>query len=239
MPSPTNIKNFLLDIIFPKSCFGCGDDKHWLCPACSVSIIGSPPISACPLCQTRQENDLGRVCIQCRPESDLEGIIAAGAYQSEVLKNAIHALKYQFAKEISQDLAKLIVTKIQSSQILGLAPAENFLLVPVPLHKKREKYRGFNQSKEIAEHLHKSIGLPTATILRRTKNTKPQVDLSGASRQKNVSDAFIALPNIDLTNRIIFLVDDVATTGSTLLECAKVLKPLNPYQIWGLVVARG
>jgi len=239
MPQNNKLKDFLLDLLFPKSCFGCASDKSWLCPTCSLSVIAQTPISACPICQEPQTDDLGRVCIDCRPESDIEGIISAGAYQSEILKTAIHALKYQFAKEVSQNLAKLVVSKIKSNQILGLAPPENFLLIPVPLHKRREKYRGFNQAEEIAKHISQSLNLPLESILSRTKKTKPQVDLTSLDRKNNMADAFALTRPVSLENRIIFIVDDVATTGQTILECAKVLTPLEPYQIWGLVVARG
>lgn len=233
-------KRLLLNVLFPKKCFGCATEKDWLCEKCQNIIISSQTISQCPVCKKTLRDELGRTCLDCRQSSDLAGIISVGLYSVVPLKNAVHALKYNFAKEVSQDLAQVIAKKLISTQII-FQPKKN-ILIPVPLHKKREKFRGFNQAEEIAKHLGQILSLPCLMALKRNRHTTPQVELTGHKRETNVANVFEIAPNInlaDLEDATIFLIDDVATTGSTLQECAKVLRQYNVKEIWGLVVARG
>lgn len=234
------IKKFLVDIFFPKQCFGCLKHGAWLCPDCCHRLISKQFDSSCPICHQGQKTELGRVCLSCRSQSNLDGIISVGHYQTPALQKSIHALKYSFAKEISQDLAQIIAKKLISAQIISQS-AKN-ILIPVPLHKKREKFRGFNQAEEITKHLGQILSLPHLVALKRNKHTRPQVELTGHKRETNVANVFEIAADLDLTDledTTIFLIDDVATTGSTLQECAKVLRQYNVKKIWGLVVARG
>jgi len=111
--------------------------------------------------------------------------------------------------------------------------------MPVPLSKKRLKWRGFNQAEIIANILADNFKLEIdAKNLKRIKNTKPQAKLNERERRNNLADCFSWLGD-KLNGRNIILVDDVATTGSTLNECAKVLKQAGASEVWGLVVANG
>jgi len=122
----------------------------------------------------------------------------------------------------------------------------NIILIPVPLHKKRLRWRGFNQAELLALEISQHLNIPIANnILIRTKHNLPQVNIkSSQERKENIKQAFEigsdpAQQGQTLMNKTLILIDDVFTTGATLKECAKVLKPLQLKQIWGLVVARG
>ena len=113
----------------------------------------------------------------------------------------------------------------------------------MPTDKKKLKNRGYNQSKELAEELSKILKIPVVTdTLIKIKPTKPQMELNKIEREKNLLDAFCINTNLaksDLTKfSKIFLVDDVYTTGSTMEECAKILKRAGAKEIWGIVIAR-
>jgi competence protein ComFC len=112
------------------------------------------------------------------------------------------------------------------------------ILVPIPLHPKRLRKRGYNHSKLLAEDLAKKLNLKLAEFLRRTKETKSQFGLKLKERKGNLRDAFAFNPTFKLFNTDVFLVDDILTTGSTLLEAAKVCKRNGARNVWGLTLAR-
>ena len=115
------------------------------------------------------------------------------------------------------------------------------VVIPVPMHAKRQRFRGFNQAEELAQNLARNLRLEFAPVLIKTKKTDRQVDLEKTQRLENVKNAFTLTSHLNpqlLSGRSILLIDDVATTSATLNECAKILKAREPAEIWGLVVAR-
>ncbi|MBD3328531.1 ComF family protein, partial [Candidatus Peregrinibacteria bacterium] len=108
-----------------------------------------------------------------------------------------------------------------------------YTIVPVPLHKKRLRFRGYNQ----AEILAKQLGDPQTNIMKRIKYSKPQMELSAEARKNNVKNAFACLEQNKNDNPVL-LVDDVATTLSTLNECAKVLKSAGYKKVYAICLAR-
>jgi ComF family protein len=156
----------------------------------------------------------------------------------------IHEFKYNGIVELSEMLAELMVERLKSK-----LPAGGIVVVPVPLHKKRQGLRGFNQSELLARYVSKRLNLPGGTALARTRNTDPQVGKSGMYRKTNLKGAFEVLDPELVSNKTVLLIDDVATTGSTLNECAKILKSsglpaealakAGAKAVWGVVVARG
>ena len=113
------------------------------------------------------------------------------------------------------------------------------VIVPVPLHRNRLRNRGFNQAQILAEVVSKKFGIPVASVLTRTKDTVPQFNLGRELRQDNVKDSFAVRSDLDtIKNKTIVLIDDVTTTGSTIGECAKVLKNNGAKEIWALVLAK-
>ena len=142
-------------------------------------------------------------------------------------------------------LADVVRTYIDNIPVIssGLLRG-NPLLVPIPLHKKRLNWRGFNQSEILAEKIYGFYGLQVGNILTRNKNIKPQADIEDReNRMNNIKDSFACSANINgrpaCVGRNIILVDDICTTGATLNECAKVLAANGAGKISALVVARG
>lgn len=114
----------------------------------------------------------------------------------------------------------------------------NLLLIPVPLHKQRFRWRGFNQSELIAKNIANILNLELSySDLTRIKNTRPQAKTNKAGRMKNIKNSFI-WNGPRLNQRNVLLLDDVATTGTTMNECAKVLKQAGANEIWGLAIAK-
>jgi ComF family protein len=248
-------RDFILDLIFPKECLGCGKDGFWLCPDC-FKKLAFRETSSCFAC--KKNNLFGEFCPRCRPDYFLDGIWIAGDYESPLLSRLIKNLKYHFAREIAPILGSFMSTymrniisfnpdKIQPKfEFDRTVPLENCfidldksLVMPVPLHKKREKWRGFNQSSLIAKTIAENFNIKFADqSLVRIKNNLPQVKFKEALRKSNIIDCF-AWTGGKLSGQNIILVDDIATTGSTLNECAKVLKANGAKEVWGLVAAKG
>jgi ComF family protein len=156
---------------------------------------------------------------------------AIGEYDG-VLREIIHALKYQGRRSAAPRLSALMAE--QGMHVLNGADA----VVPVPLHAKRERERGFNQADDLA----RGLGLPVIPLLRRVRSTKPQVDLPAKARRLNVEGAFEV---IDLSGRpegrrlqVLVIVDDVMTTGATLEACACVLREAGAREVRALTAAR-
>lgn len=200
----------ILDLFFPINCLGCGQEGQFICLSCFEKI----PLNRKP---------------------PFKRLIIASHYKYPLIKQAIHRYKYDFIKDLAEPLAKLMVKVIRERFF------ENALLIPVPLHKKRLRWRGFNQAELLALEISQNLNIPMANdILIRTKHNLPQAKITDAqARRTNIKNAFKLNKRPCIKNKTILLIDDVCTTGATLEECAKVLKPLKPKQIWGLVVARG
>ena len=110
-------------------------------------------------------------------------------------------------------------------------------IIPVPLYPSRKRERGYNQSRILAEEVSKTISVPLAEkVLIRKKKTKDQTHLSPEERERNVKGAFVVRANLTLQGKKVILVDDVITTGSTLKECARVLKEAGAREVVGVTL---
>ena len=245
MNSFQKIKVFTLDTLFPIHCISCNYEGLWLCEECLEKI----PLKqewTCPICE-KNITPGGRVCFHCRKKSFLDGLLVAASYKENLISSAVHYLKYRFAKDLYIPLGKILTKALNNS---GLPLPE--IIVPVPLHKRRLRWRGFNQSELLAEYLGENLtpgfSIPIFNnLLIRKKYTQPQMKIKNYfRRQKNIRDAFAikTTENCDrnnnkfLENKKILLVDDIATTGSTLFECAKVLKSAGAAEVFASVIAR-
>jgi len=228
------IKNYILELIFPVYCVACGKDEFWLCPKCLEKIDIKIKL-VCPLCQ--QENKQGRVCPSCRAKSSLNQLVVVADYQDKTIQNIIHLLKYNFAYEIRSAFAD-ILDKFFRINPLKLPAA--CLIIPIPLHKKRRRFRGFNQAQIIGEELAKIFSLPIIIDnLQRIKYTQPQVELAAKERKNNIIGAFSLNNPLEISGKSVILIDDVYTTGSTMNEAGKVLKKAGAKEVIGFVIARG
>ena len=235
------IKQWILDIIFPISCIGCGKASEWLCRTCLTSV-GISEKQVCPIC--REQTSKGSVCNECMDSSALSGLLVATSYDNQLIQNAIHALKYNFIQEVAFPLAKqliAILNKVDNPAIKAiLKNPENVIVTAVPLHPKRKLERGFNQAALLARIIadHYSLHyLPN--LLQRERYTEMQANLDKQNRITNMHNAFRIKKDFKKSKKNVILVDDVATTISTLNECAKALKNNGHRAVWGIVVARG
>ena len=219
----------LLDFIFPKKCVNCGKVGDYFCEEClnEVETIDKP---ICAICKRNSTG--GRTHFACRKEYGLDGLIVAFKYKGPV-KRAISKIKYKWVYDIESVFIDELLKQFNKIDIPKL------ILVPVPLHAKRKNWRGFNQSEKLAGNLAKKLGTEKLELLRRTRETKPQVGLSREERNKNIRGAFSLISDYDLSEEIIILVDDVYTSGATIAECSKVLKKGGAKSVWGLVIAIG
>jgi ComF family protein len=163
----------------------------------------------------------------------LSGVYIASSLHNDLLKKAIHYYKYRFVKDLSGPLALLLAQALHNSHMI--APD---MIIPVPLHPRRLRWRGFNQAEELAHAL--DLRIPVKTdILRRVRYTTPQVAMKNkVKRQKNLSGAFAVNDVSAVYGKKILLIDDVMTTGTTLTECATVLRSAGAYCVHCLVIAR-
>jgi ComF family protein len=221
---------FLLDLIFPRRCVGCGKDRVWLCADCQekIVVIKTP---SCPECQRITKN--GEYCRTHRRGKVITGILVAAHYKEGPMKEAIHNFKYDGIKELAEPLGSVL-----AKSVFDRLPKGNLVIVPIPLHGRRLGARGFNQSELLAKSAAARLKLPAAFDLVRIVNTPAQVELSGEARKQNLTDAF-AWKGRGLRGKTVLLVDDVTTTGTTLNEAAKPLKAAGARFVWGLVLAKG
>ena len=224
------IYGFILNLILPKKCVICFAEGSWLCKKCARKIL-KIKTPFCPECKKITPN--GQYCTRCRKKYQLSGIISAAHYD-KILKKIIYAYKYDGVRELSKPLSKILIDRLN-----GNFPRGRIVLVSIPLHFFRQNERGFNQSEIIAEKIASEFDLPYYKFIKRKINTKSQIDFAARQRRKNLSNAFVILPNsAKLKDRTVLLLDDVATTGTTLNEAAKVLKKAGAKNVWGLTVAK-
>ena len=233
--------NNLTDLLFPKFCLGCQKEGSFLCQDCK-SLLDILEFNYC-LCDQKPIRLGYNICQKCK-EKFLSGLYFALSYEKNLTKKLIHQFKYKpYIKNLSEPLAKILIEHFIKSGKNTNEVWENSALVPVPLHKRKLRERGYNQSEELAKELSKIIKIPVLTnVLIKTKSTSPQMELKKQERQKNLANAFsinknCATPDVAQFSKI-FLVDDVYTTGSTMQECARVLRSAGTKSAWGITIAR-
>ena len=217
-----------LDLLFPPNCAVCGREGRFICEACEVAL---PKLQQpyCSMCASPGSAPLCSWCTATAPASD--GISAPFLMEGAV-RDMVYGLKYRNLRASAPALARLMAAYLESG------PPTFGLLVPVPLHRRRERERGYNQSELLARELCKSVGIPLETrLLRRTRNTPPQVSMkSPDERRLNIEGAFECARNLGAIT--VLVVDDVVTTGSTISSCAGALKAAGASSVYGLALAR-
>lgn len=232
-----------IDIIYPPACAVCQKYldtgqacETLICHDCLGGFheIHSPFCTICrkPFSSISEENHPCENCIRKRPH--YRQLFAPYLYEGKIM-DAIHAFKYAGKRDLGKNLGSLLA----SYALKSLNDMSAFLVMPVPLHPARLRERGFNQSLILAREVSKILGNELDFLsLRRVKYTSPQTTLKRPERRKNVRNAFELRTGKETRGRDILLVDDVATTGSTLNECAKLLEKHNCNDILCLVLAR-
>ncbi len=199
---------WFLQALFPQRCAVCGAEGAVLCVAHNA-LVSFPPDT--PL----------------EAGESLDQVWAVTTYQDPTVATLVGQLKFYRQWELGEMLGRTM------RQALG-EEGKEAVLVPIPLHWRRRWWRGYNQSAELAKGIDPMRVKP---ILRRTRHTQQQARLRGEERRENLRGAFAVVVDVPLPAHVV-LVDDVATTGSTLSEAARVLKEAGVQRVDAVVWAR-
>lgn len=226
-------------LIFPAVCAICDEPvgrDEYLCGTCEASAPRLTP----PFCAKCSEAFPGAisetfVCANCG-HRELHFESAVAAYRSRgVVRKVLHDFKYNRQRYLRHVLARWLCDALEDPRLAG----RHFdIVVPVPLHSARQRERGFNQAALLAELLARESGWPTHDALERTRYTTTQTAYDRAERMRNLDGAFRLRERADVQGLRVLLIDDVLTTGSTLSECARVLKAGGAVSVHAATAAR-
>jgi ComF family protein len=243
--SKTGIVKSLLagvaDLIFPPQCMNCGvllksSTGLPFCNACyrRIRFVRSPCCECCGLPFEAPSTE-DHLCSGCISADQCFSIARSAGIYEDVLLEAVHKFKYNRNLGAGKALAKLMA----EYEYPSFDPGNYDWIMPVPLHPRRLRQRGFNQavilSRELAERFSLSLQLK---VLRRSVHTRPQFNLGRTERGPNVKGAFEIGKKGALEGKKVILVDDVYTTGSTVRECAKTLLQAGAQDVAVLTLAR-
>ena len=237
-----NILRRVLDIIFPSSCSFCksplGDSSiPYFCSSCwtDFALLAGP---VCPRCgrlfgsPEALSHNPEFECGACRKDPPRFDQSLSIGYFEGPLREAIHQFKYRPCRSLGRPLGDWMARNVRVIQDIDL-------IMPVPLHVRRLRHRGFNQALLLADRMSRThtIQLSYDNLIR-SRPTRPQVELTGEERVQNVAGAFSLKRPADVASKRIVLVDDVFTTGATMNECASVLKDSGAARVYAFTLAR-
>lgn len=235
------VSDFILDLVFPSRCINCGlIGENYICHKCfkSLEILKGFKCIDCGL-----RTDFGKTCLNCSEKNAVDQLFVVADYNDPLIKKAIQIFKYSFIRELSDPLSELACKYLKwlAGNRKHLVFDRDTIITAVPLSRRRINWRGFNQSELIAKNIsNKLLVKSNFGILRRVGRTKIQAEIQ--DREDRVNNS----PNVgyhglagEITGKIIVVVDDVSTTGTTLNGCARVLKKAGAKEVIGLVIARG
>ncbi len=238
-------------MVFPKKCVVCKKGGSYLCEQC-FTYLSFDAKSLCLVCNNPSFNNLSHP--GCKRKYTIDGCFSALAYNKTVQK-LIFNFKYKpYLTDLKTVLTDLFYESIiQNEQFNKQIKRGEWIFVPIPLSPARLRKRGYNQAEILAQELSKKFNFPVQNLLQRIKDTQTQVGRSSIERKMNIKDVFEIINHPSASsghsaessgskrfrkNCSIFLVDDVVTTGSTLLEAAKILKRNGAQKVFGLTLAR-
>lgn len=226
----------LLDLLFPKKCIGCKALGGYLCTTCFARI----EYSIAPVCGICGKGSMdGRTHPICQGKYTLDGIISGVVYQG-VVKKMVYQFKFQpYLTDLQHIMAQLLYEALIQNETFTKIKKNDCLLIPIPLHAKRLRTRGYNQSMLLGRQLQRLFNLSLSDALLRTKATHTQVGLTHVQRRENMKEVFALKTTAQVKDMTVLLVDDVVTSGSTLNEAAKVLKRAGAKEVWGITFAHG
>jgi ComF family protein len=226
---------YILDVIFPPVCARCRKIGTLLCDDCLSQLVpvAEPVCSRCGRQLERQSAEsASAACNACRDTPLLLDQMRAPLLYVEPASSIIHRLKYEGYFALAEPLGLLMAARWPC----WMTPPD--LVIPIPLHQKRQRQRGYNQSALLARPLANAKKLDyNSFALRRIRHTKPQVGLGPEDRAINVKDAFVADP-ASVAGRNILLIDDVLTTGATMRSAAETLLSAGAASVSAYCLAR-
>ncbi len=232
---------FFLDAIFPARCLNCGiktenkDKSELICEKCFAEVEINNGFS-CPKCGKR----IFDYKKSCHPEEKFV-LAAASSYKNHVVRELIHALKYRFLKPATEPLALILELYLEKIAAGSSFNIKEFVIIPIPIHPKKERERGFNQTFLIIKQLKNATNpLQIETdVLFKIKNVGAQMALADyEKRAANVKNCFGVSNKEKIIGKNILLFDDVCTSGATMKEAVRVLKENGAKKIIGLVIAK-
>ena len=229
----------LTSLFYPPLCAICGADvgpSEYLCDACDTKASRITP----PFCEKCSEPFSGAItdvftCANCENRK-LHFETAVAAYRSRgVVRRVIHDFKYNKQLHLRHVVARWLADALDDVRLRGW---RFDILVAVPLHPARQRERGFNQADLLVKSLSQRTSVQLKPVLERIRYTKTQTAFDRAERMENLRDAFRLRKNADVQGCRVLLIDDVLTTGSTLSECARVLKAAGAVSVHAAMAAR-
>jgi competence protein ComFC len=228
-----------VSLLYPATCAICGKNVRageYLCDGCEAKVIR---VTA-PFCQTCSQPFEGSIssvfnCANCAHRM-IYFDAAVAAYRGRgIVREVIHEFKYGRQIHLRHLIARWLAAALIDERIRDVVFDR---IVPVPLHAARQRERGFNQASVLAELLSAQTSIPSRPVLERIRYTTTQTALDRAERMENLHNAFRLRKNADVRNLRVLLIDDVLTTGSTLSECARVLKRAGAVAVYAATAAR-
>lgn len=237
----------LLDLIFPKYCVNCRKIGSYICPNC-FAYLSFDVNPACVVCNRASIDGLTHPV--CRGKYTIDGVFSSIVYKG-IAKKLIYNFKYKpYLTDLKTVMSDLFYEGlIQNESFNKALNSSNSILVPIPLFKTKLKSRGYNQAEILSIELGKRLDpshvlrMTTENVLERVINTDSQFKLKKEERKENIKGAFkisnkYQFQMSNFKSISVFLVDDVLTTGSTLMEAANILKRNGVEKVWGLTLAK-
>jgi ComF family protein len=228
-----------VSLLYPPVCAACGDNTdagEYLCERCERKTMRI----VAPFCQQCSEPFDGAIagaftCANCAHRA-IYFDAAVAAYRGRgIVRQIIHDFKYGRQIHLRHLVARWLCAALDDER---LSSRKFDIIVPVPLHPARQRERGFNQASLLAQLLSAQLPIPCKPLLKRIRYTTTQTALDRAERMENLHNAFRLRKNADVRGLQVLLVDDVLTTGSTLSECASVLKRAGALSVHAAMAAR-
>lgn len=214
--------SIILNILFPQKCMVCNKGGELICLNCAQKTKNAKP-------------------------TKLGNIFSAANYHDPAIKKSIWLLKYRGIKSIAKPLAELVFLRLCLHLNIGAINSEDefldpteWMIIPIPLSKKRLKERGYNQTELLARSISDKTKIPLVLdVLYKNRHTETQVSIKNkAQRIENLKNAFSVKNRGSMRNKNIILVDDVTTTGTTIAEATKTLRANGAQKVLALTVAR-
>ncbi len=224
---------FILDLLFPKFCLGCGYIGVYLCPSCLKKL---EPVEQDVCIYCKKPSLIGLTHINCGNKLNVDGMITIYRY-NPMLKIIIKNIKYRLAVQVWNDFYKMISPEVISKLDCYKNLPSDLIIQPIPLSKNKFNERGFNQAIFIGKFFQKFLHFPIVNLLTRNTEVPAQAQIKNKKgRYLNTKGIFTATQGV---NPNVILVDDIVTSGSTVKEAAKILKKSGVKKVYVLALAMG
>jgi competence protein ComFC len=229
----------IASLLYPPVCVICRASvraTEYLCDQCEAKVVRI----VAPFCRKCSEPFEGAItdeftCANCAHRT-IHFDAAVAEYRSRgIVRQIIHDFKYGHQIYLRQPVARWLRAAFDDAR---LRDCRFDIIIPVPLHPTRQRERGFNQASLLAELLSAQVSIPSKLLLERIRYTTTQTALDRAERMENLHNAFRLRKNVDVRGLRVLLIDDVLTTGSTLSECARILKRAGAISVHAATAAR-